>query len=61
MLYTEAADFSACGGVVEEHSVLIEGRLRNRLDGTEEIMPERVAIKQARNLLTESLRFPGEG
>jgi hypothetical protein len=31
------------------------------LDDAEEIMPERVAIKQARNLFTENLRFPEEG
>jgi hypothetical protein len=31
------------------------------MDEAEEIMPERVAIKQARNLLTENLRVPEEG
>jgi hypothetical protein len=31
------------------------------LDEAEEIMLERVAIKQARNLLTVNLRFPEEG
>ena len=31
------------------------------VDEMEAIMPERVAIKQARNLFTVSLRFPEEG
>ena len=48
-------------GVVEEHSVLAEGRSRDRLDGTEVIMSERVAIRRVRIPPTENLRFPGEG
>ena len=31
------------------------------LDDVEVIMPARVAIRQARNLSTESLRFPEQG
>ena len=34
---------------------------QGRLDDAEVIMPERVARNQARNLVTENLRFPEEG
>ncbi len=39
----------------------LEGYSQEWLDGTEEIMSERVAIRQVRILPTENLRFPGEG
>ncbi len=60
---TEAADSSQVRlrGVVGEHSVTTEGSSRDGLDGTEEIMSERVARRQARILPTENLRIPGEG
>ena len=46
---------------VGEHWMLSEGRRERLLDDIQELMPVRVAIKQVRILLAESLRFPGEG
>ena len=47
--------------MVEEHSVGSEGRLKGRLERSEETLPAQVAIKQVRTLLAVSLRFPEEG
>ena len=39
----------------------VEVRSKELVERTEETLPAQVAIKQVRNLLAESLRFPEEG
>ena len=62
-LATDAAGHNEFRFIVAigERSLLIEARPEGLVDGTEVILPARVAIKRVRTPLAVSLRFPEEG
>ena len=58
---TDATSRTGNRSAVGEHSALDRRQTARTADEAEEIMPARVAINQVKNLVAESLRFPGEG